>query len=220
VSGWYGVDLDGTLAFYDGTVEHVGAPILRMAERVKAWLDEGREVRIVTARVSPEWDDVEQQTTMIQEWCVEHFGVALPVQCHKDGSMIELWDDRAVGVVKNYGERLEDAIHAYYKEYDQLYGIEGDAYADCEPEQAWENGGVPLRENRSTIGVYPCLGTDQCFYINSREARVLAATLLRAADDADALLVEGYANLVARPCIATDPDGTRTAGISISRKDE
>lgn len=50
--GWIGVDLDGTLAHYDGWKgpEHIGAPIPAMVERVKAWLAEGKEVRISTAR--------------------------------------------------------------------------------------------------------------------------------------------------------------------------
>ena len=54
--GWIGVDLDGTLARYDGWKgpEHIGEPLMPMVERVKAWLAEGREVRIMTARVSPD----------------------------------------------------------------------------------------------------------------------------------------------------------------------
>lgn len=53
--GWIGVDLDGTLAVYNGWVAptHIGEPVVPMLERVKAWLAEGREVRIMTARVYP-----------------------------------------------------------------------------------------------------------------------------------------------------------------------
>lgn len=52
--GWIGVDLDGTLAHYDEWrgVSHVGEPVPLMLERVRRWLGEGREVRILTARVS------------------------------------------------------------------------------------------------------------------------------------------------------------------------
>jgi hypothetical protein len=52
-NGWIGVDLDGTLAHYEGWKgqEHIGEPIAPMVERVKGWLAEGREVRIFTARV-------------------------------------------------------------------------------------------------------------------------------------------------------------------------
>ena len=53
--GWIGVDLDGTLAEYNGWQgpANIGAPIPAMVERVKAWLEEGRDVRIFTARVGP-----------------------------------------------------------------------------------------------------------------------------------------------------------------------
>src|SRR5690349_18780615 len=54
MSGWIGVDLDGTLAEYHGWkgVEHIGPPIPEMVARVKQWLAEGRDVRIFTARCS------------------------------------------------------------------------------------------------------------------------------------------------------------------------
>ena len=55
-NGWIGVDLDGTLAYYDqwrGAL-HIGEPIPVMLERVKRWLDEGKDVRIFTARVNRE----------------------------------------------------------------------------------------------------------------------------------------------------------------------
>lgn len=47
--GWIGVDLDGTLAHYDGWKgeTHIGKPIPLMLARVKRWLAEGKEVRIV-----------------------------------------------------------------------------------------------------------------------------------------------------------------------------
>lgn len=53
--GWIGVDLDGTLAEYHGWPPDgsIGAPIPAMIERVKQWLDEGKDVRIFTARVWP-----------------------------------------------------------------------------------------------------------------------------------------------------------------------
>ena len=51
--GWIGVDLDGTLARHDGNQsKRIGEPIPAMVERVKMWLREGREVRLVTARAA------------------------------------------------------------------------------------------------------------------------------------------------------------------------
>ena len=45
--GWIGVDLDGTLAYYDywRGPEHIGEPIPAMLERVQRWLAEGKDVR-------------------------------------------------------------------------------------------------------------------------------------------------------------------------------
>lgn len=101
--GWIGVDLDGTLAHYDGwDGGGIGKPIGPMVERVKAWLEAGTEVRIVTARVSVP-DQAEDQVKRIGAWCEEHVGRVLPVTCCKDYAMVELWDDRAVQVIPNTG---------------------------------------------------------------------------------------------------------------------
>lgn len=107
MSGWIGVDLDGTLAEYGGWKgpEHIGPPIPEMVARVKAWLAQGREVRIFTARVSGERVglSVEDTVKAIEKWTLEHVGRVLPITCVKDYGMVELWDDRAVRVVANEG---------------------------------------------------------------------------------------------------------------------
>lgn len=101
--GWIGVDLDGTLAHYEGWlgVEHIGAPVPAMLMRVKAWLAEGRDVRIFTARVAG--DDAGAAAGFIFDWCVEHIGRPLAITNVKDFGMVELWDDRAVQVEINTG---------------------------------------------------------------------------------------------------------------------
>lgn len=51
--GWIGVDFDGTLAEYwhwDGW-NVFGKPILPMVYRVRRWLGEGHEVKLMTARI-------------------------------------------------------------------------------------------------------------------------------------------------------------------------
>lgn len=111
MSGWIGVDLDGTLAEYHGwkSIEHVGKPIAPMVNRVKSWLTQGKEVRIFTARVFDHLSDEtlqEQIRAPIRAWCVKHFGVELPITCNKDFGMIELWDDRCVQVEMNTGRIL------------------------------------------------------------------------------------------------------------------
>lgn len=109
--GWIGVDLDGTLAFYDKWrgPAHIGDPVPAMARRVERWIEAGTPVRIFTARI---WSDgtpdksweAAQSLHWIELWTRKHFGVVLPVTCIKDFGMIELWDDRAVRVVQNTGE--------------------------------------------------------------------------------------------------------------------
>jgi hypothetical protein len=104
--GWIGVDLDGTLALYDGFKgpEIVGDPVPKMMERVRAWLAEGREVRIFTARVA---GGDEYSREVIQNWCEAHGLPRLAVTNEKDYGMVELWDDRAVQIVPNTGMRAD-----------------------------------------------------------------------------------------------------------------
>ncbi len=126
MNGWIGVDLDGTLAEYDGwhVDGSIGKPIPAMVERVKAWIAEGKDVRIFTARVWPigtvvfesqfpghhEFDNrlhqAAEQQLKIQAWCEQHLGVILPVTCVKDYDMIVLYDDRAVQVELNTGRLI------------------------------------------------------------------------------------------------------------------
>lgn len=102
---WIGVDLDGTLAYYDGWhgPEHIGAPVPAMLERVKGWLRDRPEVeiRIFTARICR---DREAMTALIQDWLEAHGLPRLNVTNVKDFEMLELWDDRAVQVLPNTGE--------------------------------------------------------------------------------------------------------------------
>lgn len=137
--GWVGVDLDGTLAEYESTPEDqwdplkIGKPIPRMVERVKGWLADGIEVRIVTARVAVEPGRAADMgasisASLLAEQCrdaimiwLEDNGMAgvKAVQCHKDYGMLELWDDRAVQVVKNTGLTLDE----YQREVEKSYGF-------------------------------------------------------------------------------------------------
>ena len=54
-SGWYGFDLDGTLAKYDGWkgIDHIGEPVKLMVDLIKRMHAEGKVVKILTARVAP-----------------------------------------------------------------------------------------------------------------------------------------------------------------------
>jgi len=99
---WIGVDLDGTLAYHDGVFkgeDHVGKPIAPMVAKVREWLDEGKDVRIFTAR---------KPHPAIRRFCMEQFGKVLPITNKKDPGMIAMWDDRAVSVERNKGEPFSE----------------------------------------------------------------------------------------------------------------
>lgn len=107
---WIGVDLDGTLAHYEGWqgTHRIGAPIAPMVERVKGWLAAGKRVKIFTARMHGHGipligGGVEDVKTPIEEWCRQHIGQVLEVTNVKDSGMLELWDDRAIQVERNTG---------------------------------------------------------------------------------------------------------------------
>lgn len=102
---WIGVDLDGTLAHYDEWkgMEHIGEPVPEMLERVKKWLEEGKKVKIFTARASaPDFNP-----DVIYDWCQKHGLPDLDVTNVKDFSMIECWDDRCIQVEPNTGRRVD-----------------------------------------------------------------------------------------------------------------
>lgn len=105
MSGWIGVDLDGTLAHYDHWrgIEHIGAPIPLMLSRVKKWVARGDTVKIFTARVAVPEPERSAAIAAIHRWLAEQGLPALEVTNVKDLGMVELWDDRAIGVVVNTG---------------------------------------------------------------------------------------------------------------------
>lgn len=131
--GWYGFDLDGTLAKYDGWmgIDHIGEPVKPMVELMKRMHDEGKVVKIMTARIAPrklEDGTVGEQftwltprpssnpdarytaTQYILDWCEEvaHLGFVPEVVYQKDHLMLELYDDRVKQVVTNTGEVVEE----------------------------------------------------------------------------------------------------------------
>jgi hypothetical protein len=94
---WIGCDLDGTLATYTEYLgdDHVGEPIEPMVRKVRKWLRDGYDVRIFTAR---------KPHPAIRRWCKEHLGQVLPITNQKDPGCIAMYDDRAVGVIRNEGQ--------------------------------------------------------------------------------------------------------------------
>ena len=108
MNSWIGVDLDGTLAHYEsGYSSHnfIGKPIPLMVQRVKFWLSQGIEVRLVTARVThPLYHEMKKG---IEDWLLEHVGQKLQITNCKDYGMVQLWDDRCVQVIPNTGKRAD-----------------------------------------------------------------------------------------------------------------
>lgn len=116
--GWIGIDLDSTLAHYAaGQWPQIGLPVQPMLDFVKDLIDNGHDVRIMTARVGglfkPDADpyerqDAREQKARVEEWCEKHIGKKLVVTAVKDYDMALLYDDRAVTVEANTGRILTE----------------------------------------------------------------------------------------------------------------
>lgn len=111
MSGWVGVDLDGTLAKYDKDKFHadnlwIGEPIPFTQALVKHILSLGYTVKVFTARVSngQYMSRIFEQKAAIKDWTEEHLGIALESTCEKDFHMWFCIDDRAIGIEYNTGE--------------------------------------------------------------------------------------------------------------------
>lgn len=98
---WIGVDLDGTLAYFDSWqgIDHIGKPIPTMVKRIEHWIEQGHKVKIVTARAS-----IQEGIPPVERWLKKYKLPPLEVTCSKDFYMLELWDDRAVQVIPNIGK--------------------------------------------------------------------------------------------------------------------
>ena len=109
--GWYGFDLDGTLAIDDGWkgIDHIGEPVPNMVRLARLLHDAGKIVKVFTARAAPRQDPSESvldgRTTVeyVQDWCRRNLGFVPEITCIKDGSMRWLFDDHVVGVERNTG---------------------------------------------------------------------------------------------------------------------
>lgn len=125
--GWIGVDLDGVLAVYDTFrgPSHIGPPIKAMVDRVLSFIDDGYDVRILTARVAmlylPEDYTKDFAFSMqesldckvaIEDWCLKHLGRKLSITAVKDYNLIELWDDRSIQMIPNTGRTLAEEHEA------------------------------------------------------------------------------------------------------------
>jgi hypothetical protein len=97
---WIGVDLDGTLSEYTGWSPIIGPPVPKMMERLYKWLHTpGIQVKIFTARATMGDHEIQK----VKDWLWANGLPKLEVTATKDMFMVELWDDRAIQVIKNTG---------------------------------------------------------------------------------------------------------------------
>lgn len=98
------VDLDGTLAYYDGWkgIEHIGPVIPEVANAMERAQKEGADVWIFTARVSDP-NDSEQAGKYVHDWLIKNNFQFEGITAVKHKFFTEFWDDRAIQVIKNEG---------------------------------------------------------------------------------------------------------------------
>lgn len=101
--GWYGVDLDKTLAKHRKGQKTIGDVIPKMLSRVRRMATQGKEVRILTARAAIPGERF-QNIVDVHDWLKQQVGIPLEVTSQKDHEMVELYDDRVVEVEANTGE--------------------------------------------------------------------------------------------------------------------
>ncbi len=122
---WYGFDLDGTTFSYSGWVSHthIGEPVQLMIDKIKSYLEEGKTVKIFTARVAHDGTEkaikeAKEAEAAIKAVCLKYLGQELEVTCVKDKYCVEIWDDRAKQVIPNTG--INAVIHETSLEDRQL----------------------------------------------------------------------------------------------------
>lgn len=101
---WEGVDLDGTLAKDDGWkgIKHIGEPVKKTVEMINKKLEQGKKVKIFTARA---YDP--KAIPPIKEWLKQNNLPLLEITNKKDPGMVNIYDDRAVQVRKNTGNLVK-----------------------------------------------------------------------------------------------------------------
>ncbi len=91
---WVAFDFDGTLA-----KEFTFEPVAPMVERLRTYLKNGTECRILTARGNDSTG-----INLVKTWLREQNLPDLQVTSKKDYQMIVLYDDRARQVIQDTGE--------------------------------------------------------------------------------------------------------------------
>lgn len=160
---WTGVDLDGTLAKWNGWkgVEHIGEPIERTKQMILKLLAAGKKVKIFTARAHDP-----KAIPYIKEW-LKHKGIPdLEITNKKDPGMIALYDDRAIRVEKNTGKIIK-AVTGYYLDLDKSYlGESGDPFGSS----AFLRENI-IRNNPKAV-IMQSLQKEKKVYVNPADEKV------------------------------------------------
>ena len=128
---WLAVDLDGTLAVYNGWSgeDHIGNLVLPIAEKIKQRVNDGWKVAIFTARVSGQASEAAHAERIIWGWLednkIAHLISGITANKHK--YFREFWDDRAIAVEINKGvfteEWLRSKLEIEQAEVKRLQGL-------------------------------------------------------------------------------------------------
>ncbi|MBU1195129.1 MAG: hypothetical protein KKE62_04695 [Proteobacteria bacterium] len=102
---WVGVDLDGTLAYWDSSssIEQIGEAVPAMLALVKKMIHNNMRVKIFTARANDP-----EQLGLIREWLKANGLPELEITNVKDYYMQRLYDDRCIQVERNTGRLIAD----------------------------------------------------------------------------------------------------------------
>lgn len=97
---WFGVDLDGTLAYLDTSIfPEIGTAVPEVLSRVKKLLEAGKRVKIFTARF-----EIKGEVERIKKWLKNNnLPMNLEITNVKDMKCVEIWDDKARRVLFNLG---------------------------------------------------------------------------------------------------------------------
>ncbi len=155
--GWIGVDMDGTLVKYDerrGT-DVIGDMLAPMLARVRAWLNEGIEVRLLTARATDP-----TLASFIKPWLREHNLPDLAVTNRKDRDLLQIWDDRGVRVETNTGNVLTPRQFLLLVPGGWI-GVELDGtLAMSASPQSWSHIGEPVPAMLNRVRQWQMVGID------------------------------------------------------------
>ncbi|MBU2628675.1 MAG: hypothetical protein KKE61_08660 [Proteobacteria bacterium] len=102
---WTGVDLDGTLAYYDrlSSSDKIGEPVPAMITLVKKMIHNGIRVKIFTARAQDP-----DQLPIIRKWLKDNDLPELEITNIKDYYTHRIYDDRCIQVERNTGRLIVD----------------------------------------------------------------------------------------------------------------